>query len=259
MHILLNSILQGAIVAAATAGAGCASTSGARGRAHGHAVCWTALAAILGGAVCRSGPVGRGSAARVRRTSRERRALSSSAGAPAPPLFSRATSVTARRDVDCCGRSCKPCDVVRDVRWLQRARRRCRRSLPGRPNRGTFLFHHDTTGRGDGRTWRGPVRREVRAAAVLGGGRPVIGLQPARLVHALSDSELNAVLVHELAHVPLGTIARDRGAARGARAGRLASRRVVGHGPAGASSARWRAMKRPSPRPAEQPRPTRRA
>lgn len=51
-----------------------------------------------------------------------------------------------------------------------------------------------------GRRTRVLLSDRVRAAGVLGGGRPVIAIRP-RLVEELSAADLDRVLVHEWAHV----------------------------------------------------------
>ena len=199
MHILLNWTLQGAIVAAATAG-GLRVLRGAPATTR-HAVCWTALVAILGlpfvpflwTAVWAAGsaPAAAPAAAFA--------LPAPSAGLSAPlvrlPALFSATSVLLGA-AWMLWTMLQAVRVMRDVRWLQRARRRCRALPPAIAAR----FSPATTRLVAETGARVVLCDAVRAAAVLGGGQPVIGLQR-RLVHALSDSELNAVLVHELAHV----------------------------------------------------------
>lgn len=198
MHILLNWILQGAIVAAATAG-GLRVLRGAPATTR-HAVCWTALVAILGlpfvpslwflATTVTSAPLAAPAAALD---------LPGTGARPAPlvrlPAMVSATSALLGA-VWMLWTMLQAVRVVRDVRWLQRARRRCR-ALPA----AIAARFSPATARLVGATHARVVLCDVvRAAAVLGGGQPVIGLQR-RLVNALSDRELNAVLVHELAHV----------------------------------------------------------
>lgn len=199
MHIFLNWILHGTIVAAATAG-GLLWLRGAPAATR-HAVCWTALVAILGLPFVPSlwavalglGPasVAAPAAALV---------LPIAGAGPSAPLV-RLPSIVSATSV-LLGAAwmlwtmLQAVRVVRDVRWLQRARRRCRvlpAAIAARFSPATARLLAATRA-------RVVLCDVVRAAAVLGGGQPVIGLQR-RLVSALSDSELNAVLVHELAHV----------------------------------------------------------
>lgn len=90
---------------------------------------------------------------------------------------------------------------------LQRARRRCRAfplALERRLSSWTRLKHQ-------GRAAQLVVSDEVRAAAVIGCGSPVIAVAPALMEH-LTAAELDRVVVHEWAHVQrrddLGNIAQ---------------------------------------------------
>ena len=198
MHILLNWILQGAIVAAATAG-GLRVLRGAPAATR-HAVCWTALVAILGLPFIPSlwGLAMTVTPAPVTAPAATVDQPRASAG-PAPlvrlPAMVSATSALLGA-AWMLWTMLQAVRVVRDVRWLRRARRRCR-ALPAAI---AARFSPTTARLVDATRARVVLCDVVRAAAVLGGGQPVIGLQR-RLVNALSDTELNAVLVHELAHV----------------------------------------------------------
>ena len=208
MHILLNWTLQGAVVAVATAG-GLRLLRGAPAATR-HAVCWAALVAILGLPFVPSvWTVVLTVISAPAATPATAFALPATGAGPSAPLvrlpavFS-ATSVLLGA-MWMLWTMLQVVRVARDVRGLQRARRRCRvlpAAIEARFSPATKRLLAATGARVvlcDG----------VRAAAVLGGGQPVIGLQ-LRLVNALSDSELNAVLVHELAHVmrrdPLATV-----------------------------------------------------
>jgi len=197
VHILLNWILQGAIVAAATAG-GLRVLRGAPAATR-HAVCWTTLVAILvlpfvpslWSLVMTLRPVPPAPTAAVELPGASPGwdplvrlpAMVSVTSALLGAAWMLWTMLQAVR-------------VVRDVRWLRRARRRCRAlpaAISARLSPATLRLVRATRA-------RVVLCDVIRAAAVLGGGQPVIGLQR-RLVNELSDSELNAVLVHELTHV----------------------------------------------------------
>jgi beta-lactamase regulating signal transducer with metallopeptidase domain len=198
VHIFLNWILQGTIVAAATAG-------GLRvlRRAHAatrHAVCWTTLVAIL---VLPFVPSLRSLVIALMPAPTAPTAApelpGASTGWPDPlvrlPLMVSATSALLGA-AWMLWTMLQAVRVVRDVRWLRRARRRCR-ALPA----AIAARLSPATARLIDATRAHVVLCDVvRAAAVLGGGQPVIGLQR-RLVDALTNNELNAVLVHELTHV----------------------------------------------------------
>jgi hypothetical protein len=90
---------------------------------------------------------------------------------------------------------------------LQRARRRCRAfplALERRLSSWTRVKHQ-------GRVAQLVVSDEVRAAAVIGCGTPVIAVAPALMEH-LTAAELDRVVIHEWAHVQrrddLGNIAQ---------------------------------------------------
>ena len=79
---------------------------------------------------------------------------------------------------------------------LRAARRRtvpCPRALEMR-------LEHWWRLRGAGRRTRLVLSTDVRAAAVLGGGRPIIAVNPA-MVDGLSDADLDRIVIHEWAHV----------------------------------------------------------
>ncbi len=199
MHILLNWVLEGSVVAMATA-AGLRLLRGAPAATR-HAACWAALAAILSlpfmplvwsaAQTMTSAP----STATVAATGTT--ATNNSGPAPLlrlPAIFS-VTSVLLLA-AWMLWTMLQVVRVVRDVRWLQRARRRCR-ALPDAVG---ARFSSETRRLVAATHARVVLCDAVRAAAVLGGGQPIVGLHR-RLVGALSDRELNAVLVHELAHV----------------------------------------------------------
>jgi beta-lactamase regulating signal transducer with metallopeptidase domain len=79
---------------------------------------------------------------------------------------------------------------------LRRARRRCR---PFDPLEESQLTHWNRVRRG-GRHTRLVLSEDVRAAAVLGGGPPVIAVAPALVGH-VDRGELDRLVIHEWAHV----------------------------------------------------------
>src|SRR5262245_10958421 len=79
---------------------------------------------------------------------------------------------------------------------LRRARRRCR---PFDPLEESQLTHWNRV-RGRGRRTRLVLSEDVRAAAVLGGGSPVIAVAPTLVGH-LDRDELDRLVIHEWAHV----------------------------------------------------------
>lgn len=83
-----------------------------------------------------------------------------------------------------------------DLLAVRRARRRCRvlpPALASRLDSWTQIRHR-------GRSTRLMLSRDVRAAAMLGCGSPVIAVTPA-LVRHLSADELDRVVIHEWSHV----------------------------------------------------------
>jgi beta-lactamase regulating signal transducer with metallopeptidase domain len=197
VHILLNWILEGSVVAMVTA-VGLRLLRGAPAATR-HAACWTALAAILSlpfmplvwtaALVVTSPPEARAAAT----------AGMTASGSTAPllrlPAIFSVTSVLLGA-AWILWTMLQLVRVVRDVRWVQRARRRCR----ALPDAVSARFSPATTRLMAATGARVVLCDAVRAAAVLGGGQPVVGLHR-RLIGGLNDRELNAVLVHELAHV----------------------------------------------------------
>jgi beta-lactamase regulating signal transducer with metallopeptidase domain len=198
VHILLNWILQGTIVAVVTAGG--LRLLRAAPAATRHAVCWATLAAILSlpfmpfvwawmlALTPAAGLAASGGSS-----------VTALNGPSAPlmrlPAVFSVTSVLIGA-AWMLWTTLQAVRVARDLRWLNRARRRCRtlpEAVAARLSPATARLLTATRA-------QVVLCDAVRAAAVLGGGQPVIGLHR-RLVSALSDSELNAVLVHELAHV----------------------------------------------------------
>jgi beta-lactamase regulating signal transducer with metallopeptidase domain len=198
VHILLNWIFEGSVVAMATAG-GLRLLRGAPAATR-HAACWAALAAVLSlpfmplvwsaALVLTSAPAAATASAGMA-------AIDGDGAAPLvrlPAIFSVTSVLLGAAWM--LWTMLQVVRVVRDVRWVQRARRRCR----ALPEAVAARFSPTTTRLLAATGARVVLCDAVRAAAVLGNGRPVVGLHR-RLVGALSDRELNAVLVHELAHV----------------------------------------------------------
>lgn len=88
------------------------------------------------------------------------------------------------------------CRAAAAVWALRRAKRRCRPAPPALEGRLRYWMQVSTHGR---RT-RLVLSNDVRSAAVLGCGSPVIAVRPA-VVERLSDEELDRVVIHEWAHV----------------------------------------------------------
>lgn len=203
MHILLNWILQGTMVAAATAG-GLRLLRRAPAAIR-YRVCWAALLAILGlplvptlwtavlAPVQAPASVLAHSSAVVLELPPQD-AVADAALLQLPAMFSAASVLIGTAWL--LWTMLQTVRVIRDVRWLRRARRRCHDLPPHVATR----FSPETNRLIEETGARVVLCGVVRAAAVLGGGRPLIGLQ-ARIVEGLTDGELNAVLVHELTHV----------------------------------------------------------
>jgi beta-lactamase regulating signal transducer with metallopeptidase domain len=197
VHILLNWVLQGVIVAAAAA-AGLRLLRGAPAVTR-HAASWAALLAILSLPLVPSLWAVALTAGRETTVAIALELPTPGAGSSAPlmrlPVMFSATSALLGA-AWMLWTLLQLVRVVRDLRWLRRARRRCR-ALPAAI---AMRFSPASARLVAAAGARVLLCDAVRAAAVLGGGQPVIGLQR-RVVNALNDRELNAVLLHELAHV----------------------------------------------------------
>jgi beta-lactamase regulating signal transducer with metallopeptidase domain len=79
---------------------------------------------------------------------------------------------------------------------MRRSRKRCE-SFPVEREAG---LRHWSQVRSSGRRARLAISEDVRAAAFLGGGAPIIAISP-RLLRGLDDDDLDRVVVHEWAHV----------------------------------------------------------
>lgn len=190
MEHVLNWLWQGCAVAAATF---VILHAAARARAHfRYVLCWIVLAIVLALPLVTIVTAGAGAAA-------PGPAGPASTGAPAvvfvvPETWwtstAAALAAAAAWTFVCSAR------IAVDLIAVRRARRRCRPLPPALASRlGCW-----TRARGRGRATRLMLSRDVRAAAMLGCGSPVIAVTPA-LVRHLTAAELDRVVIHEWAHV----------------------------------------------------------
>lgn len=200
MGLVLNWIAQGMLVAA-TAGAALWLLPAGRARARVR-VWWTVVAAVMalplvpfGWAAMSPATTATAAAATTAATRQPLMAVPQevwTATSLALALWMAWVAAQAAR-------------LVLDLRALAGMRRRC---LPAEPSLAGRL-RPSTRARLAGSGARLAVSSEVRAAAVMGVGRPVIALHPVLLQH-LTDAELDQVVVHEWAHVArhdaLGTL-----------------------------------------------------
>ncbi len=197
MGIILNWIVQGVMVAAAVS-IGLwlmpAGRAGARVR-----VWWTAVAAVM------ALPLVPWLSANVPATDPSLTGASVEPLVAVPEAMWSATSIAATLWIAWI--FAQSLRLFLDLRALRRARRQCR-PVPApvvsrlRPSTRARLARSNVRLMESG---------DVRAAAVLGFGPPLIAVQPALLAQ-LTDSELDQVVVHEWAHVArrdaLGTLAQ---------------------------------------------------